>query len=222
MADLRTTRACLLLARAPSAPGKTRLTSCLAHDAAIALRQALLLDTYEAVSAAGEPVIVAYTPDDARAELEMLLARSEPSFILQRGEDLGARMHAAISDACARGADRVVLVGSDLPSLPTAHVMDAFQVLDTHDAVVGPSEDGGYYLIGMDRPHEALFANIEWGSARVFEQTSAAARASGLRVAAVPAWFDVDTLADVARLAAEPRGKSARHTRDWLTRFPLC
>ena len=216
------TRTSVFLARAPSAAGKTRLASRLADDAALALRRALLLDTYEAVSAAGADVIVAYTPEDARAEFERLLTRSGTRFIPQRGDDLGARMHAAIADVCAGGAERVVLVGSDLPTLPTAHVTAAFDALETHDVVLGPSEDGGYYAIGMRTPHEPLFAKIEWGSAGVFEQTEAAARALGLTLARLPPWFDVDTFVDLARIAVARGAGDAPHTRRWLARFPLC
>jgi rSAM/selenodomain-associated transferase 1 len=207
-----------MLARAPSAPGKTRLTATLADEAAIALRRALLLDTYDAVHAAGADVIVAFTPDDARDEFEMLHSRSGPALMPQRGGDLGARMHAALSDAFARGADRVVLVGSDLPSLPTAYLTEAFAGLEAHDVALGPSEDGGYYLIGMRTPHEALFTDIAWGSARVFEQTLTAAKALGLSVAQVPSWFDVDTEQDLARLGTGGGKNAARHTRKWLSR----
>jgi len=79
-------------------------------------------------------------------------------------------MHAAIAEACARGAERVVLAGSDLPSLPTVHRTDAFHALDTHDVVLGPAEDGGCYVIGMRTPHQRLFLNLDWGSAAVLAQ----------------------------------------------------
>jgi uncharacterized protein len=112
------TRACVLLARAPLAPGKSRLTADLAAAEALALRRALLLDTYEAVCAIGVDVVVAFTPDAARDEMQALLAGAGTTFIPQRGDDLGERMHDALVEACARGARQVLLVGSDLPSLP--------------------------------------------------------------------------------------------------------
>lgn len=207
-------KACVLLARAPSAPGKTRLTASLGHDDALALRRALLLDTFDAVCAAGVAVLVAFTPDQALPEFQQLLTRSAPGFMPQRGVDLGARMHAAIADACARGADRVVLVGSDLPSLPPVHITDAFDALEIHDVVIGPSEDGGYYLIGMRKPHAALFDGVEWGSAHVLDQTLTRARRLGVSVAKIATWFDVDTLDDLARLRAD----AAPRTRAVLPR----
>lgn len=210
------THAVVLLARAPSVPGKTRLTSTLADDAAIALRRALLLDTYEAIRATGEAVIVAFTPDDARAEIEALIGESA---IPQRGADLGARMHNAVSDAFARGAQRVVLVGSDLPSLPPSHITEALRALDTHDVVLGPSEDGGYYLIGLRRPDERLFAGIDWGTASVLAQTLAAIDRAHLTCAQIAPWFDVDTRDDLARVSAESRAGAALHTREWTSRY---
>jgi uncharacterized protein len=213
------TRACVLLARAPSAAGKTRLTAHLAADEATALRRALLLDTYEAVSAAVEHVIVAFTPDQARHECEALLTRRGTSFIAQRGHDLGARMHAALADALAGGSERVVLVGSDLPSLPPAHVIDAFTALATHDVVMGPSQDGGYYLVGLKQAEPRLFANLEWGSARVYHDTLLIARALQLTVATIPPWFDIDTRGDLASIQADPLHTAASHTRSWLARW---
>lgn len=213
-----TTLACVLLARAPAAPGKTRLTATLSVDDAVALRRALLLDTYDALCAAGVDVTVAFTPNEARAEFQTLLTRSGSRFIPQRGADLGARMHAAMADAYARGADRVVLVGSDLPSLPPTHVSDAFRRLDTHEVVVGPSEDGGYYLIGLREPREELFAGIEWGSAHVLAETLARVGNLRLSVAQIALWFDVDTQADLLRLRADTPSGAAVHTRAWLER----
>ena len=214
-----TTPACVLLARAPSAPGKTRLTATLSNDDAVALRRALLLDTYDAVCAAGVDVMVAFTPDDALVEFQALLTRSGRRLIPQRGADLGARMHAAIAEACARGADRVVLVGSDLPSLPPTHITDAFHGLETHDVVIGPAADGGYYLIGLRQPREELFAGVEWGSARVLAQTVARAEALQLSVALIAPWFDVDTQADLRRVLTDaPPRAAATHTRSWTRR----
>ncbi|MFH1059409.1 MAG: TIGR04282 family arsenosugar biosynthesis glycosyltransferase, partial [Pseudomonadota bacterium] len=94
--------------------------------------------------------------------------------------DLGARMHQALSEALAEGADRVVLMGSDCPGLTDAVLAQAFAALHDHDLVLGPATDGGYYLVGLTRPAPELFADITWGTERVLEQTLAAARRAGL------------------------------------------
>jgi rSAM/selenodomain-associated transferase 1 len=209
--------AIVLLARAPSAPGKTRLTSSLPVVAAVALRRALFLDTYEAVRIADATLFVAFTPDNAREEFETLLADSKATLIAQRGEDLGARMHAAMVDAFAHGARQVALVGSDLPTLPPSHLTGAFSLLDAgRDLVLGPSEDGGYCLVAMRRAEERLFQDISWGSPKVLGQTVAIADTLRLSTALIEPWFDVDTREDLMRVANAPRPGVARHTREWL------
>jgi rSAM/selenodomain-associated transferase 1 len=214
--------AIVLLARAPSAPGKTRLTSSLPIVAAVALRRALLLDTYEAVRVAGAALFVAFTPDDAREEFEILLTDSGTTLIAQRGEDLGVRMHAAMVDAFAHGARQVALVGSDLPTLPPSHLPRAFSLLEAgHDLVLGPSEDGGYYLVAMRRAEERLFQDIVWGSPTVLGQTVAIAETLKLSTALLEPWFDVDTRADLRRIAADLCPGVARHTREWLRAVPM-
>jgi rSAM/selenodomain-associated transferase 1 len=219
------TRACVLFARAPSSPGKTRLTANLTDDGALALRRALLLDTYEAVCATGVDVVVAFTPDHARDEMQALLVGAGTTFRPQRGDDLGERMHNALADAGAAAARQVLLVGSDLPSLPPSHLSDAFTALASHDVVFGPSEDGGYYLVGVNAHAVAaatsLFQEIAWGSEAVLAQTLSAAEAVGLRTTLIPRAFDIDTREDLLRLHHDPRPDAARHTRAWLAHHPL-
>lgn len=225
-----------LLARAPSAPGKTRLTAGLSPERALALRRALFLDTFEAVVASRLPAIVCYTPTTAREELEALMraasdassislyggprlpcperSRREPrpNLIAQASGDLGARMHAAFVDVFARGVDRVVLIGSDLPTLPPEHLVAAMAALDRAPLVIGPADDGGYYLIGLREPHPELFEGVTWGSEDVLAQTMAITRRVGLSVEMTSAWHDVDAPEDLQRVV----GTRARHTRAWL------
>ena len=219
------TRACVLLARAPSSPGKTRLTADLTDDDALALRRALLLDTYEAVCAAGVDVTVAFTPDTARAEMQALLVGAGTTFHPQHGGDLGERMRNALVDACARGARQVLLVGSDLPSLPPSRLLDAFAALETHDVAIGPSQDGGYYLVGVNAQVSAaaksLFDEIEWGSDTVLAHTLRAANAASLCTSLIAPAFDIDTREDLARLLDDTRPDMARSTRAWLALHPL-
>lgn len=201
-----------IVARAPSAPGKTRLTGSLSNDRAIALRRALFLDTFDAAYASGVPVVVAYTPTVAREEFQTLTSFAQPILVPQSEGDLGARMHAAMVDTFAWGFDRVLLIGSDLPTLPTAHLVDAMQALERAPMVIGPAEDGGYYLIGLRAPCAELFHDIEWGSADVLERTLSIARRCGLGVERVPQWHDIDTEANLSRISS-----AARHTQAWLS-----
>lgn len=181
----------VLLARAPSARGKTRLTAHLSAAEARTLRERLFLDTWSAVRATGYPVVVSYTPEEAQAEMRALAG--EATLIVQRGGDLGARMRNAMHDAFATGAAAVVLIGSDLPTLPPEHVSDAFAMLDSGaDVVFGPSEDGGFYLVGARSALPDMFHGIEWSMRDVLARVTAAAHESGLTVGMARAWWDVD------------------------------
>ena len=122
---------------------------------------------------------------------------------VQEGNTLGERMSHAFARALDGGARRVVIFGSDSPTLPPSLVPQAFQSLTECDLVLGPTEDGGYYLIGCRWFDPGLFANVEWGTHRVFDETHANAQRLGYRMAVLPPWFDLDEWKDVERLLAE-------------------
>lgn len=129
--------------------------------------------------------------------------------IAQHPGDLGQRMEAAAQRAFSRGADRVVIIGTDCPSLDEAILRDAFHVLGKNDAVFVPAADGGYVLIGLSKPCPQLFTGIDWGESRVLEQSLAAARDSFLNVALLEVQEDVDTPDDLpAAEAALAAGES--------------
>ena len=202
-----------VLARAPSAGGKSRLFASLGRPFDPALGLALLSDTLRAAGAVdGVDRAIVYTPPDAYDEIRAA-AGDAPQLLAQRGSDLGARMAAAIDDLLGLGYAGVVLIGSDLPTVPPAALRLAADALQREDClVIGPAEDGGFYLLGARRPIGDLFAGIEWSTPRVFDETVAAARRLGIRVVRTPAWFDVDDADSLARAAADER---AVHTRVW-------
>jgi rSAM/selenodomain-associated transferase 1 len=113
--------------------------------------------------------------------------------------DLGQRMAASFERAFAEGAEIVVLTGSDIPGLDSRLACAAFKALATTSVVIGPAEDGGYYLIGMRAPGAPLFDGIEWSSERVLAQTEALARAQSLEITYLPERSDVDTVEDFVR-----------------------
>ncbi len=147
-----------------------------------------------------------YTGADRRT-VRRWLGRPSVRLIEQRGDHLGARMRTALFSAMDRGCRRVALVGTDIPQLSTAHIEKAFDALDHHDVVLGPSADGGYWLVAMQRKYD-IFQNIPWGRATVLEQTMAQARNLGLRATSLPTLNDIDTPAD---LTSDPswEGKAA-------------
>ncbi|WOB45194.1 DUF2064 domain-containing protein [Thermoleptolyngbya oregonensis NK1-22] len=115
----------------------------------------------------------------------------------QPSGDLGDRLLSAVEGAIAAGAERVVVIGADCPSVDAAILQQAFTALQSHDLVLGPATDGGYYLIGLRQPLADLFSGIDWGTERVFTQTRAIAQALHLSVATLDPLTDIDTAADL-------------------------
>jgi hypothetical protein len=120
--------------------------------------------------------------------------------IRQDGADLGDRLARAVEVLLARGAQKVVIVGSDSPALPPEHLESAFNALDHLDLVLGPTQDGGFYLVGMLRPPGRLFEGIRWSTPEVRKETEARALSLGLRCGWTHPWSDVDTPQDLLRL----------------------
>ena len=210
-----------IMAKAPE-PGrvKTRLCPPLSPDDAAELYRCFLLDKIaQARQVAGVEPVLAYAPAQAAAVFEALA----PGFTLlpQRGADLTARLTAVCVEIFRNGCDAAILIDSDTPTLPTARLERAVAVMSDGGCglVLGPSEDGGYYLIGLRRLHPELFEGMQWSTPTVLEETLRRARALGLNAVTLPAWYDVDTAADLVRLKADlvagPHG-GPRHTRRFV------
>jgi len=116
---------------------------------------------------------------------------------VQEGESLGQRLCNAFGRVLEKGAQKVVIVASDVPDLSAKIIKEAISGLDNSDVVIGPCYDGGYYLIGMKELHEELFDSISWGTERVYQQTLDAAKKKGLTVSQLPILIDIDTEADL-------------------------
>lgn len=212
-----------IMARAPSAEGKTRLIRDLGTQDGAGLRLALLRDTLESVSALETEKAVLYTPPDCEAEIRALTP-FPAVFLPQRGSTLGERMRDGARDLLASGFDAVMLIGSDLPTLPPGHVGAALDILTQRPGllVLGPAEDGGYYLIGLTQSRPELFERIPWGTPLVLQRTREAAGALGIPVETLPRWYDVDSPSDLQRMwrDSERLDGAARHTRAWLAAAP--
>jgi rSAM/selenodomain-associated transferase 1 len=188
------------MARAPSSAGKTRLAPHLSPDRLAALRAALLADTLRAVERLPD-VVIFFTPDEAEPEVASI-AGPAIRRVVQSVGDLGNRMLAALRHLLEADAyDAALLVGSDIPLLGVDHLNGAIETLGASGGVVlGPADDGGYYLIGMRQVHAALFEGIAWGSDSVLTDTLRAAERIGVEARLVRSAYDVDTLDDLRRL----------------------
>ena len=165
----RKASAVVLMARAPWTGGKTRLDVPVDDACRADLRRALFLDTLDVLKACTSVAhIIACEPAEA-CEAMREFAGPAVDVIAQRGADLGQRMRYVFEDVMRLGVESIVVVGSDLPDLPSAMLRGAFDALHGHPdrVVLGPAADGGYYLIGMNRPHAALFEQVDWSTDRV-------------------------------------------------------
>ena len=194
-----------LMAKAPI-PGtvKTRLAPPLTLEQAAEFYRALLLDQLEHLTALRSvDLYVAYTPGDAAALIESVTPAAYRCFP-QRGDDLGERMTYVFAALWRRGHRNVVLIGSDLPPVPLETLYGAFAQLsgDPSRVVLGPSRDGGYYLVGMNQPAPQIFSGMTWSHERVLAETTEKLIDLGIDFRLLPEWFDIDTVGDIARLQA--------------------
>jgi uncharacterized protein len=201
-----------ILTRAPSAGGKTRLFHSLGIAPDPALLSALLLDTLHGSAAPGVRPVVVVTPAGACAEVSAIVGEVE--VMAQSEGDLGERMRATMITLFAQGASVVGLLGSDIPHVSGASIASAFDLVsrDAGALVLGPAEDGGYYLVVARRVPD-IFTGIDWGGSRVLAQTRTAARRDGFRVECLDTLADVDTSEDLRRVAL--LGRTPR-TAAWL------
>jgi uncharacterized protein len=212
-----------IMAKAPAMGAvKTRLVPPLTPDEAAGLSSAFIRDAADNIAALGDPAVhgyVAYAPLGAEAAFEPLLPTGF-RLLAQRGGDLGERLDHAAMDLLGAGYAGMCLINSDSPTLPTAILRRAVDLLRRpgERVVLGGAEDGGYYLIGLKALHPRLFADIDWSTERVFGQTLARAAEIGLAVERLPIWRDVDDAAALAALHRELFAPAARS--DALEPFP--
>jgi rSAM/selenodomain-associated transferase 1 len=196
---------------------KTRLTPPLTPEEAAALNICFLRDTTAAISTttAQEVArgIAVYTPVGAEAAYARILP-AKFQLVSQRGEAFRERLIFAMEDLFRLGFESVCLIDSDSPTVPQQAFAQAVEILAQPDdaVVLGPSEDGGYYLIGLKKLHRVLFEDIAWSTERVLEQTIERARQMNLKVHFLPTWYDVDDRMTLRRLCDEffrPNGGTA-------------
>jgi rSAM/selenodomain-associated transferase 1 len=217
-------RALIVVGKAPEAGRtKTRLVPPLTAQQAAELYRAFLLDAIDLGLRVGGQRVSVVHPRGAAPALSRLVP-PVVQLLEQPGHGLGDALAFAFERHLGAGFERVVLIGSDNPTLPPEPLEEAFAALETHDLSIGPSADGGYYLIGLRQAHLSLFRGIDWSTPRVHAQTLARARALNLREHTLAEWYDVDTPDDLERLRVELRStddRLARHTRAVLTRTTL-
>jgi rSAM/selenodomain-associated transferase 1 len=204
---------------------KTRLCPPLALEQAAALAEALLKDTLVLVSGIENvQLAIAITPAEAQDYFRRI---SPPDTLLLpvEGADIGDCLNQATKKLLSMGFIKVIALNADGPSLPKEYLLQAINFLDKSDVVLGPGEDGGYYLIGLKTPRPQLFQHIEWSTAQVYHQTLARGIDLGLKISITPPWYDVDTAAETVRLSKEVQllpPEHLVHTRRFFEIHPPC
>jgi uncharacterized protein len=215
-------RVCILVfVRAPEmGKVKTRLANVIGQDAALRLYKSFVADELDMLRNLFFDVIICYHPPTARQTIGNWMNK-EFDFMAQSGKDLGQRMKNAFEEVFSLGFQQALLIGSDLPDLPSSIILDAFDHLTRQDAVIGPCEDGGYYLIGFrwDTYSSEVFMQIPWGTAQVFDQTLLRFRENNLNSYILPRWRDIDDFEDLLWLkkSLDKNPTLAKHTHLFLT-----
>ena len=181
---------------------KTRLTTLLSPEWAASLYESFLLDALELYSTLGVDVRLYFSaPEDAvpdRFRFESI------SIHEQKGTGLGERMAGAFVETFIAGYKRAVIIGTDHPTLPLSFINQAFVYLeDPYHIVVGPSDDGGYYLLGMNEFYSILFKDMTYSHDQVFSQTLQRAEQTSASMNVLPEWYDVDTPETLVRLVKD-------------------
>ena len=193
-----------ILARAP-VPGraKTRLTPPLTPERAAQVARACLEETLRRFPREIDAPFTLFFDGDPDAALVQAIRAAGVDLASQAEGDLGARLAAAFEALHARGADAVVAIGADSPTLDPVRIAEALAALEECDVVLGPADDGGYYLIGTRGDRSAIFDGIPWSTGRTLEATLARARSLGYAVHRLAPHYDIDDAATLARAEAE-------------------
>jgi len=209
------------MAKAPR-PGmvKTRLTESLSSAAVIALYRCLLADTLELAKSLNGVEVAVVCPEPDHAELAQLVGNGV-SVVAQKGEGLAAGLNFVFRHFTAAGQQRVIAFNSDSPHLAPAVLESAFEILAKHDVVIGPTNDGGYYLVGAKAAHPTLFESDGLGTKNALERLLARTKDLKLSTGFSEPFYDIDVANDLIQLARELQIAPAKapRTARWFTEW---
>jgi rSAM/selenodomain-associated transferase 1 len=180
---------------------KTRLGESIGAEKGAHLYLCFLRDTIEKVNSLSVPFFIYYTPEDKITDFKRLFG-NDLGYLPQRGDDLGERLYNGFVKSFENGFTSAIALASDVPDLPKAILDEALKKLTENDSVIGPSFDGGYYLIGLrkDSASKNLFRGIAWSTETVFKETMKKIKQGNISCHALAPWGDVDQIADLNRL----------------------
>jgi rSAM/selenodomain-associated transferase 1 len=210
---------CLLLFLKSPIKGqvKTRLAAETGGDFEVELYKCFVEDMISLIENIGVRFKLCFYPPNMKSTFSEWLGEQH-CYRPQTGDNLGERLRNAFEIAFEEGSSNVLAIGSDSPDLPVHYLKESFKALAAHDAVVGPANDGGYYLIGFSKEKftPEVFDNISWSTDSVFEQTVSVLKRHGRKVYLLPLWHDVDTLADLKSLLLRTRNTAFEKSKTYL------
>ncbi len=175
---------------------KKRLAAKIGDEITLKIYKMMLHETMENISRLSNVAIYGFYEGSLSANLDTLkTVRNIP----QTGKDLGERMLNAFKWLFKKGYKKVIMIGSDSPDIPLFYIQEAFLRLNTSELVIGPAEDGGYYLIGLRKPIDSLFKDIRWGSSEVLTDTIKIAERKRISYSLLPQWYDIDDMENLKR-----------------------
>ncbi len=188
---------------------KLRLSRDLDEDIVLEMYRCFVQDTLTTVEKIDLPFFICFHPPDAQGKFQSWLG-SNLLFLPQKGRDLGERMKHSFTDVFTKGFQNVILIGSDSPDIPEDSIKQAFTILQTKDVVLGPTSDGGYYLIGFRKTvfTASVFEEIHWSTPLVFQETLMKIKQAHRSVGFLPVWSDIDTLSDLKNLIHRSKNTS--------------
>lgn len=208
----------IIMAKVPRAGKvKTRLQPFLSPAQCVSLSEAFLEDAINKAQSRTNDLIIAFSPSSER-DYFTKFENKKFTLVAQKGENLGGKMFNAFQFAFEHDSDAVVIIGTDSPTFPPEFIDSAFEKLKNTDAVLGETTDGGFYLIGLLTLRKEIFADVEWSSARTFEQITENIINANLKLSFLPIWYDVDFPEDLVKLRNNLIDESniAPKTFQWL------
>lgn len=202
---------------------KTRLGKYLGKEEAARLYQCFLKDTVEKINYSGVPFFIYYTPADKKEGFEQLFGNNL-TYVAQKGDDLGKRIYHGFKISLEKGFTSAIALGSDIPDLPESILNEAVKKLKEYDSVIGPSLDGGYYLIGLRKEavSQNLFQDINWSTKTVFKETMNKIDEEKINCHQLTPWSDVDLINDLNHLlSSKDPIFHGSHTWEYLKSFQI-
>jgi rSAM/selenodomain-associated transferase 1 len=221
MINIKSSRKILVFVKAPvKGQVKTRLSKELGDSFVLELYKQFVKDVVEKAIEV-ETTTLCFYPLEHKDKISGFLGHGFP-MVVQTGDDIGERMANAFKEEFRSGTQSVILTGTDIPDISPEIFTEAFAALSKNDAVIAPSMDGGYYLIGFNAPffNPDIFKNISWSTDTVFDDTIRIMKKQNLKYHVLPIWNDIDTFEDFSNLLKSLKnGKtSALNTWNWLTK----